>query len=177
MRERYSTGQQRFNLAYPGNDVHEAEVGTDPNNLYFPDVSSCTALVALLDDETLLGAHFDKLLSNFDVYVMLQRMLEIRGGRAVLGMWVMGNLLYGENDARSFMSRADFRAGAMLLTFAEALDFAGAVRQFDQGSHLNLHYRVQAAGGGQAAIYSCAGPSNTGGFSPYGHAWMAQPTN
>lgn len=177
MRYVYQKLGQYFSFTFPDNKLYEANVGTDDYNIYFPAVSTCTCLIALLSDNSLLAAHFDKNLSNFDVYMMLQRMSELKAARAVTRMAVLGNLTEGENDAGCFMSKPDFRAGRYLQTFAEAFDFLGHVGSFDQGGHANKHYRAQAAGSGNMALYSSNVPSVNGypvPFDPYKTVWMAQ---
>jgi len=169
---------QHFPLVFPDSLLGEANLGTDPNNLYFPAVSTCTCLALLLDDDTLLGAHFDKGLSNFDVYIMLHRMSQLKAARNVTRMVVVGNLTFGENDPTCFMCKPDFRNGHYLTTFAEAFDFNGHVFSHDQGGAANKHYRMQAAGGGNMPIYSANVLSVHGHpvpFNPYQTLWMAQP--
>ena len=178
MRYVYQVLGQRFMLTINDNLLTEASIGEDANNLYYPAISTCTGLAVLLADDTLLGAHFDKGLDSFDVYIMLQRLSEMQAGRAVLAMAVFGNLTYGEARAKCFMAKPDFGNGRMFQTFAEAFDFQGVVRHHDQGGAANRHYRVQAVGGGNWAIHSCPVPSLNGTpvrFDPYGVAWMAQP--
>ena len=156
MRYIYSKNHQNFDLTASDNILYEANIGVDPGYLYFPGVSSCTVLMILLNDDALLGAHFDKLLSNFDVYQMLWWMSQLKAARHVVRMVVAGNSTC-EQATRSFMSKGDFRQGRDLTTFAEAFDYQSPGAQALPGPGGEEALPSAGPGGGDAGLFGRRG--------------------
>lgn len=152
--ERYNNTSEKWVFYNADNDiVREANIGWGGPNLYFPAVSTCTALVTVLADNALLGAHFDKVLSVRDVDAMLDRMLQKKADRSVNHLAVIGNMSYGENAGTGFMSAPQFQGKQQLLTFAKKLGVTGVLSSHDQGQKANRHYRAQATGDGGVLLY------------------------
>jgi hypothetical protein len=177
--ERYSQMQQKWVFPKPtANIVNETNIGWDASTIYFPAVSTCTALVMAIDDNTLLGAHFDKMLSASDVGLILDHMLEKKASRSAGDLAVIGNLSYREGDAERFMSAAQYKGDQQVLTFAKKFDKKGLMYKYDQGETANKHYRVEAAARRLLRTY-CADVTYVNGnpvtFDPNKVSWREQP--
>jgi hypothetical protein len=136
------------------NVVNEANIGWGELSLYFPAVSSCTAVVMVLPDATLLGAHFDKLLRAEDVDVMLDRMLEKKANRGIGQLAVIGAMSYRDSARAGFMSAPKFQGMEQLRTFAKKFGAGtGNIWSYDQGLSANKHYKAQSVGPGSIQLY------------------------
>jgi hypothetical protein len=163
--------------------ITEADIGADPDNLYFPGVSSCTILVMLLSDDSLIGAHLDKDLTSFNIYFMLGGLSELKAARTVRKMAMLGNFTWAGKPG-TYTTKPEFSAQRDKATFSEAFDYTGPVLTYDQGMFANKHYRVQAAGAGNWAIYSADVTYKIDGakkspvtFDPRRTIWLAQPVS
>jgi hypothetical protein len=179
--ERYNKMQQRWVFFVPDkNMVHESNIGWGDAELYFPAVSSCTALVMALDDNTLLGAHFDKMLSTSDVDRILDRMLEKKANRSAGDLAVIGNLTYGEDNPTRFMSAPEYKGERQVVTFAKKFGIRGFMYQYDQGQKADKHYRVKAIGERRIQAYYAAVIRNDKDnplplLDPNSVTWLDQP--
>ena len=181
MRKILNRETNTFQFTLQDSEIFEANIGADPNNLYFPGVSSCTVLVMLLSDDSLIGAHFDKGLTAFNIYFMLGGMADLKAARTVTKMVMLGNFTWAGKPG-TYTTKPEFSRQRDKATFAEAFDYTGAVLAYDQGMLANKHYRVQAVGGGNWAIYSADVTYKIDGakkspvsFDARRTIWLAQP--
>jgi hypothetical protein len=178
--ERYNNSSAKW-VFYDAkrNDVREANIGWGDSTLYLPSVSSCIAVVMALNDATLLGAHFDKLLSVTDVEVMLDKMLEKKANRTVNYLSVIGNMTYRDQEGKGFMVAPKFQGKQLLLTFAGKFGVKGTVASYDQGQRADKHYLVEVAGGGTMRLhYADVAKNESGNPVPFDRnkiTWLEQP--
>jgi hypothetical protein len=172
---RYNKAHGIFTGLIPGMDqdvVGESYAASHANALFLPNISTCTGLVLLLNDASLIGAHLDKGLSEHDIYVILQKMDTVRAGRNVTAMMVFGNLRNGQTDPKCFMSSRTFSLNNMRRSFAEAFNYAGVVFGFDQGPASNYHYKVYAANAANMLLYYAR---VAGDFDKFYTVWIPIP--
>lgn len=177
--ERYNMGSKKWVLPKSDNVVYEANIGWDKNNLYFPGVSTCIALAMVTDDDMLLGAHFDKLLSAEDVNIMLSRLLEKKTSQSsVSHLAAVGNLTYRDDAGKAFMSQPQFQGEQLLLTIAKKVGAKLTLSSYDQGQDADKTYRAQSIGGGEMAVYYADSPKKEGSsvtaFDATKMSWMKQ---
>ena len=176
--ERYSITRKQWADLDPQNIVRESNIGWDDSNLYFPAVSTCIALAMVLDNDKLVGAHFDKLLSASEIELMLNRMLEKTAAHTVNHLAVIGNMTYRDAQGTGFMSAPEYQGEQQLLTFAKKLGVKGVVSSYDQGQSANKHYRAQSIGESGLLMY-CGDVTYVNGnpvpFDLNKTSWMKQP--
>ncbi len=145
--------------APPGpNGLIEEYLGTAPDNLVFPGVSTCTTLSVLLVDNTLVGAHFSALCTAADITKIAAKMVEISGGQAATKIAVIGVLRYvagtNQRGGVAYTSTPEYTFPAKLTTFAGLFGLtAGDVSFYDQAGGTDKHYQVRAVGGGNLVAY------------------------
>lgn len=148
----YSGSSGRF-TPLGGSVVRESSIGTDDYTLSYPNVSSCTTITVVLRDGSLIGVHLDKFATTFNVYAILQKMVELTAGRPVETMAVVGALRSSFN-AGGFMAKKDFAFPNLFGTLAEAFDFSGGILwTYDQPLG-DWHYRVRSIGGSNILVTS-----------------------
>jgi hypothetical protein len=177
--ERYNKGRKDWVLPKPDNIIAESNIGWDKDNLYFPAVSTCIALVTVTTGNMLLGVHFDKLLGADDVDIILNRLLSKKTPQSsVNNLAVVGNLTYRDTAGTCFTSQPQFQGEQLLLTFAKKLAVKGIVSCYDQGPGADKTYRAQSVGGGGMALYYADSPKKEGSsvtaFDPTKMPWTSQ---
>lgn len=152
----YLAPNQSFTLFDRADTVRETQYGVGAQELIYPNVSTCTTVTLLLNDDSLLGAHFAKRDPAATVDAILARMNTVRAGRAVQQMFVMGVLR--ERDTESWMGEPRYGWPSQLNTFNSAFGRnAGALVQGFVQNGGDQHYRVRATGNGAALAYAKAG--------------------
>ena len=121
------------------NGLIEEYLGSAPDNLVFPNVSTCTTLSVLLANNTLVGAHLSALCTAEDVGKILAKLTEVAGGQHATKIAVIGVLRYiaGSNTRGgvAYTSTPEYAYPAKLTTFATAFGLGrGDVSYFDQAT-------------------------------------------
>ncbi|MGA3402187.1 MAG: hypothetical protein ABSC95_23510 [Acetobacteraceae bacterium] len=154
----------------PGpNGLIEEYLGTAPNNLVFPGVSTCTTLSVLLANNTLVGAHLSALCTAADIATICAKMTELANGQGATKIAIIGVLRYvGGTNTRggvAYTSTPQYTFPAKLTTFAGAFGLTAAdVNYYDQAGGTDKHYQVRAVGGGNiTAYYRDVGTVQVGG--------------
>lgn len=143
----------------PGpNGLIEEYLGTAPDNLLFPGVSTCTTLSVLLANNTLVGAHFSALCTAADIVTICAKMTEIAGGQRATKIAIIGVLRYvGGTNTRggvAYTSTPQYTFPQKLTTFAGSFGLTAAdVNYYDQAGGTDKHYQVRAVGGNNITAY------------------------
>jgi hypothetical protein len=164
----------------------EEYLGTAPDNLVFPGVSTCTTLSVLLANNTLVGAHLSALCTADDITAICARMTKLVPGQHATKIAIIGVLRYvaGTNTRGgvAYTSTPEYTFPAKLTTFASKFGLIAAdVNYYDQPGGTDKHYQVRAVGGGNVtAYYRDVGTVQVGGgtsSAPYatGGRWTHLP--
>jgi hypothetical protein len=143
----------------PGpNGLIEEYLGTAPDNLVFPGVSTCTTLSVLLANNTLVGAHLSALCTTADIATICAKMTELAGLQRAIKIATIGVLRHvGGTNTRggvAYTSTPQYAFPEKLTTFARAFGLtADDVRYYDQAGGTDKHYQVRAVGGGNMTAY------------------------
>jgi hypothetical protein len=151
--ERYDPRKHLWcDLDLAENAIPEECIGWGDATLYYPAVSSCTAIVIGLDNDTLLGAHLLCFLTSNDVDAILDHMLGKMVGRTAGHLLVFGSLNYKGISPTSFGAAPKFQGTQQIVTFAKKFNVKGFACFYDQGDDANKHYRAQTHPGANWAI-------------------------
>ncbi len=153
MAYRYRSSRQDFYLFGRRNEIRETEYGQDANRVYYPGVSTCTTLTLLLNDNTLLGAHFAKPDPTTAVDAIITELNNLRNNRPVTQLYLLGVLRFRDNSG--WMQEDRFRWPRLITTFNGAFGLAqGALAKgYVQKLGSDVHYRGDAIGNGVMAWY------------------------
>ena len=140
------------------NALIEEYVGTDPDRLTFPNVSTCTTITVVLDDDTLVGTHLSALCTTDDIDKIVARMRELSAGHAARRVAVLGVLRYvggvNQRGGVAYTSQPEYAWPTKLDTIAAGFGLTRtAVQYFDQGMGAEKHYQVRAIGGGALTAF------------------------
>lgn len=153
MAYRYRDSRQDFILFGPQKEIRETEYGQDANRVYYPGVSTCTTLTLLLNDNTLLGAHFAKPDPTRAVDAIVTELNNLRNNRPVTQLYLLGVLRL--RDSSGWMQDDRYRWPQLITTFnvAFGLTRGAMARGYVQQSGSDVHYRGDAIGNGVMAWY------------------------
>jgi hypothetical protein len=167
----YRRSRQDFFPRGPANRIHETEYGytTGPfDHLYYPNVSTCTALTVLLADGTALGAHLAVPDTTAEVDAILTEMGVRQAGRAVREIYLVGfPRKSGGED--SWKSAPNYRWPVALRTFNTAFGRQPQVpiRGYVQPENSDWHYCGDVLGNAMAWYYKAGNLEiASGGWKP-----------
>ncbi len=146
MAHKYRRSRNDFFLFGDQHTIRETEYGIgNHGNVYYPGVSSCTTITLLLNDNTVLGAHFAKIDELGDVNAIVTELNNVRAGRAVSKMFMVGAL---KARGTGFVSDQRYKWPQQLTTFNTLFgrNPGDIVLGYDQGLNADLNYRAQRAG-------------------------------
>lgn len=164
------------------NLVTESDIGWNHATLYFPGVSSCTAVAMWVDNITVLGAHFDKILTANDVDTMLNEMLTKINGLAIGPLFVFGALSY-PGGPQSFVNAPNFEGNQFALTVTRLFKpkLVYIYDQYDHKSPSNRqpakHYRAVSKPNEVMTLDYFDVPYNTSSLDKRGAPWAKVPVS
>jgi hypothetical protein len=139
----------------PGpNGLMEEFLGTAPDNLVFPSVSTCTTLSVLLANNTLVGAHLSSRCTVAEVTTICAKMTELAGGQHATKIAIIGVLRQVGTSGEAYTATPGYTFPAKLITFARTFGLTAANgKYYDQPGGTDKHYQVRAVGGGNLTAY------------------------
>lgn len=146
MAHKYRSSRNDFYQFGAVNDIRETEYGMDvAGTVYYPGVSTCTTLTLLLNDGSVIGAHFAKPDPTAAVDAIVAQMNVVRAGRPVSQLYLVGVLRCRSADG--FMGDPRYAWPTLITTFNQAFGRNGGdvAQGFIQTSG-GRHYRATSGG-------------------------------